>query len=143
MIRGLLVCLLAAPPAAAWEFSADTVCRLSHDEPGVSVTVTYDPGPPQYAISITLPGPWADGPVFAMRFDGARPNTIHTERHFHPGGDRATLSVTDRGFGNVLNGLEFNDTATALIADQEVAIPLDGAAPAVRAFRGCAEGRTV
>lgn len=43
--------------------------------------------------------------------------------------------MTDRGFGNVLDGLEFNETATALLGDQAVVLSLEGAAPAVQSFR--------
>ena len=78
-------------------------------------------------------------PIFAIRFDGPRGLTISTDRHVILD-DGATLTVTDRGFGNVLNGLEFNDTATALLGDRAVAFALDGAGPAVRAFRACTAG---
>ena len=50
-----------------------------------------------------------------------------------------TVTVTDTGFGNVLDGLELNDTATALIGTAQVAVPLSDAATAVRAFRTCTE----
>ena len=42
----------------------------------------------------------------------------------------------------MLNGLEFNDTATALLGDRAVAFALDGAGPAVRAFRACTAGQS-
>jgi hypothetical protein len=51
--------------------------------------------------------------------------------------DGRTLSVRDRGFGNVLNGLEFNVVALAATGDRVVSIDLDGAAPEVAAFRAC------
>lgn len=76
-----------------------------------------------------------------MRFDGARPNTIATNRH-QLGQNGAALTVIDRGFGNVLDGLEFNDTATAFTETQSVAIPLAGAAPEVRKFRTCVAAPT-
>ena len=139
MIRALAVLLLTTAPALAWEATSGRVCELVHDGENAFVRVTYDPAIPEYAIAITPKGPWLQGPVFAMRFDGARGNTIVTDRHVITGGG-ATLTVTDRGFGNVLNGLEFNHTATALLGDQAVAVSLDGAAPAVRAFRACATG---
>jgi hypothetical protein len=77
-----------------------------------------------------------------MRFDGPRGNTITTDQHVISGGG-ATVTVTDRGFGNVLNGLEYNRIATALLGDRAVAVSLDGAAPAVREFRACAKGPNV
>ena len=76
-----------------------------------------------------------------MRFDGPRGLTITTNRQTLTENGR-TLTVTDRGFGNVLNGLEFNTTATALSDDVEVPFPLDGAASAVQAFRACATAPT-
>jgi hypothetical protein len=45
--------------------------------------------------------------------------------------------VSDRGFGNVLDGLEFNQVALAATGDRVVSIDLDGAAPEVAAFRAC------
>lgn len=133
-----LVLIIAAAPAAAWEFSALPVCTLSHETPEASVAVTYDPRRDQpYAITITLAQPWPEGPLFGIRYDGGRAQTITTDRHVLSDGGR-TLTVTDRGFGNVLDGLEFNTTATAATGDRAVTLPLDGAAPEVAAFRACA-----
>ena len=141
MIRLALLTLLAATPAAAWEVTATPVCTLSHDMAGLSLTITHDPRLAEpYAITLTRPAPWPDAPVFALRFDGDRPGTITTGRHRTGAG---SLTVTDRGFGNLLDGFEFNGTATALIGDQALAIPLDGAAPAVAAFRACATAPAV
>ncbi|MBO6707236.1 MAG: hypothetical protein JJ912_14180, partial [Roseitalea sp.] len=75
----------------------------------------------------------------AMRFDGPIGLTITTDRHIASDEGRS-LTVTDSGFGNVLNGLEFNHTATALLGDRAVPVSLDGAAPAVQDFRACAAG---
>lgn len=135
-----LATLLAAVPASAWEFSAVPVCTLSHETPDARVAVTYDPAQPQpYAIAITLDRPWPGAPGFGIRYDGARALSITTNRHVLSA-DGRTLTVTDHGFGNVLDGLEFNSTATAISGDRAVALPLDGAAPEVRAFRACAAG---
>lgn len=139
MLRVGAILLLTTAPALAWEARSGRVCELVHDGDNVSVRVTYDPVTPEYAIAITPQRPWANGPIFAMRFDGPRGITITTDRHVITGGG-ATLTVTDSGFGNVLNGLEFNHTATAMLGDQSVSVPLDGAAPAVRDFRACASG---
>lgn len=137
-----VLCCLALP-AYAWEFTAAPVCTLTHETPEASVTVTWDPRRAEpYAIAVTRTAPWTGFPVFAMRFDGPRGNTIMTDRHA-TGDDGRTVTVTDRGFGNVLDGLEFNETATAVLGDQSVPFPLDDAAEPVRAFRACAEAATV
>lgn len=139
MLRALAILLLTAAPALAWEAKSGDICELVHDGENASVRVTYDPAVPEYAIAITPAAPWLGGPIFVMRFDGPRRNVIATDRHVLSGGG-TSVTVTDRGFGNVLNGLEFNQTATALLGDQAVAVSLDGAAPAVREFRACASG---
>ena len=127
---------LGATPALAWEARSGDVCELTHEGQAASIRVTYDPAIPEYTIAITPDRPWSSGPIFTMRFDGPRSLTISTNRHVILG-DGATLSVADKGFGNVLDGLEFNDTATALLGDRAIAFALDGAGPAVRAFRAC------
>ncbi|MEO0719175.1 MAG: hypothetical protein AAFZ06_09895 [Pseudomonadota bacterium] len=142
MLRILTVLLLASTPVQAWEVEVDRLCKLVHDEADASVVVTYDPSIPEYAISITLTRDWLNDAVFAIRFDGPRGNTISTGRHVISG-DGSTLRVADSGFGNVLNGLEYNNTATALLGDQAVPFSLDGAAPAVREFRACVSGLSV
>lgn len=139
MLRGLtLAFAVFAAPARAWDFMPLPVCTLSHATPGADVTVTYDPATALYAITLTRrAAPWAAAPVFAIRFEGGRALTISTDRHQRSADGRA-LTVTDTGFGNVLNGLEFNRTATAETGDSAEVLPLDGAAPAVQAFRACA-----
>lgn len=138
----LISLLLASSPAAAWEFSPTPVCTLSHATPEADLRVTYDPRQEQpYAIAISRQQPWQDATTFSMRFDGPRGLTITTDRQ-RLSDDGRTLTVTDRGFGNVLNGLEFNTTATALFGDTEVPFPLDGAAGEVQAFRACATAPT-
>ncbi|MGY6410999.1 MAG: hypothetical protein ACXIUV_08255 [Alkalilacustris sp.] len=130
---------LAAGPAGAWEFSPTPVCTLTHAAEGASLRITHDPRLAEpYALTVNRGAGWADAPAFGIRFDGARGMTIATDRHrLSP--DRRSLSVTDRGFGNVLDGLEFNGTATAMTGADAVAFDLDGAAQAVRAFRNCTE----
>ncbi|MEX0956565.1 MAG: hypothetical protein WDZ83_15310 [Rhizobiaceae bacterium] len=133
---------LLATPAAAWEFTPMPVCTLSNDTDTGRVVVTYDPRLTEpYEISVTGTAPWPDAPVFSMRFDGQRGLVISTNRHRLSDGGR-TLSVTDSGFGNVLDGLEFNNAATALAGDIAVPFPLAGAAPEVRAFRACVAAPT-
>lgn len=133
-----LVAFAAAAPA--WEARFGAVCTLTHEEPHVAVRLTYDPAVPEYTIQLTRRGAvWPGAPIFAMRFDGRRPNLISTHRQVISQAG-ATLTVTDRGFGNVLDGLQFNQTAHALNGAADVAIPLAGAAPEVAAFRACAAG---
>lgn len=137
-MRFLIILLLTAGPAQAWKFSSEgTVCLLTHDGPDAAVRVSYVPDLARYGITITRQsGAWTDAPLFALRFSGMRDLTISTDRHSYSEAGRA-LTVTDRGFGNVLNGLEFNDTATAILGADEVSVSLAGAAPEVRRFRDC------
>jgi hypothetical protein len=141
-----LVLLLAATAAPAWEARMGAVCELTHDEAGGDVRVTYDPAVPEYTITIRrAEGAWPEGPIFVIRFDGGRALTIQTDRHALSEGGTA-LTVTDRGFGNVLDGLQFNETATALLGDTALPFSLTGpepAAPAVEEFRRCTEGGLV
>jgi hypothetical protein len=65
--------------------------------------------------------------------------TISTQRQVISG-DRASVTVKDSGFGNVLDGLEFNNTATAILGNEAVTFGLENAGPAVRAFRACTAG---
>jgi hypothetical protein len=137
-MRALALILLASP-ASAWEFTPAPVCTLSHATADASVTVTYDPGQPEpYSIRIDRAAPWPDAPVFSIDYAGPRALAISTTRH-RLSGDGTALTVTDEGFGNVLDGLEFNTTATAILGDARVPFPLDGAAKPVQDFRACTE----
>ncbi|QMU58599.1 MAG: hypothetical protein GKR98_10585 [Boseongicola sp.] len=132
-----LVCLLATP-ATAWDFSPKPVCTLSNDDGETSVRVTHDPRLDlPYAIQITRQtDTWTQSPVFALRFDGPRSLTISTDRHqLSP--DTSTVSVQDRGFGNVLDGIAFGHTATAFLGDQSTTFSTTGAKSAVEQFRNC------
>lgn len=136
MRYALALCLLPGP-LLAWEFSPSPICTLSEDTEAATLVITYDQSVPEYALTITLKtGTWADSPGFGMDFAGPRPVRIGTARHVISG-DRRTLSVVDRGFGNVLDGLEFNIRATAFTQSQSVSFSLESAAPAVEAFRAC------
>ncbi|MBV2360008.1 hypothetical protein KUH32_09495 [Thalassococcus sp. CAU 1522] len=131
-MRSLIaVFCLAGSALTAWEFTPTPVCTFRNQTP-VAVEVTFDGQ--LYAIHLTRAGGWPDAPIFSLQFDGPAGLRISTDRHRITGD---TLTVTDTGFGNVLNGFEFNDTATALIGDLAVPLDLDKAAPAVRAFRDC------
>lgn len=138
----LLAALLLLPlQAHAWEAYTDgPVCVLANDTKTHSTKLTHDPRRAQaYAIEITLTGSkWEAADLFAIRFEGPARLTITTNRHTFSG-DQSTLSASDSGFGNVLDGLEFNHTANALLGDQTLVINLTGAAPEVRRFRDCTE----
>lgn len=124
-------------PSLAWEAGIDgRLCTLEHSGEEAEVRLTYDPAIPEYSIAIRRAEPWPVAAVFAMRFEGERGNVIQTTRHVLSA-DGRTLSVTDRGFGNVLDGLEFNEIARGLAGSADVVIDLDGAAPEVSAFRSC------
>ncbi|SEQ01044.1 hypothetical protein SAMN05428995_102302 [Loktanella sp. DSM 29012] len=131
----LLTC--AAQSAAAWTFKADPICKMIQPTGGGSITVTYDPATGEYAMMLTLvTDHWVPSDRLTMAFIGARPFQISTDRHFLSDND-TRLTVTDTGFGNVLDGLQFNDVAQVRSGDQTMTIPLAGAAEAVAAFRNC------
>jgi hypothetical protein len=138
-MRWIIILMCIASPAAAWEFSPSPVCTLSDTSADGTIVVTYDASLPEYSVTITLPeGTWSDDPGFAMTFAGNRPISIETDRHrISP--DGRSLTVTDSGFGNVLNGLEFNQRAYATSGDTTVGVSLDGIGPAMKAFRACPE----
>lgn len=135
-----LLCL--ASPAAAWDFSATSLCRVTHVQDAVAVELTYDPGTALYAITVQRPQAWQPAPIFGLAFEGGRDLTIRTDRHAYSQGGRA-VTVTDQGFGNVLDGLQFNQTATAFLGELMEPISLQGAAPAIDAFRACIQAPSV
>jgi hypothetical protein len=131
MMRAAALCCLLASPAAGWEFTPDPVCTLRGGS-GTEVVVTYDTR--VYEIRLTRAGGWPEARVFSLRFEGPAGLTISTTRHRVEG---ATLSVTDTGFGNVLDGLEYNARAVARIGALSVPVDLRGAAGPVARFRDC------
>jgi hypothetical protein len=133
----IALCLLASP-AQAWDFTPKPVCTIAEDTADLSIRVTYDPALAEpYAITLTRPDPWSATETFGFRFDGPVASIIGTDRHrLSP--DKRMLTVTDTGFGNVLDGLALNATATAIAGATEIPFSLSGAAPAVEAFRACA-----
>jgi len=105
-MRLLAAIILCASPATAWEFTETDVCILSHSDPAAEVTIIYDPAQPLYTITLTRPEKaWPAGPDFRIRFDGNRPISIGTTRQVISDAGR-TVSVSDVGFGNVLDGVE-------------------------------------
>ncbi|MDG1117715.1 MAG: excinuclease ABC subunit B [Flavimaricola sp.] len=138
-MRLALPFVFLACPAAAWEYTPVPICTLSQTTEAAEVTVTYDPALPEYAITITLlDGTWPDGPVFTLAFEGGTPLTIQTDRHALSDGDKS-VTVRDRGFGNVLNGMEFSGIAVALLGDAVLPIPLTGIKGPMQSFRNCPE----
>ncbi|MEM6758599.1 MAG: hypothetical protein AAF601_03885 [Pseudomonadota bacterium] len=133
-MRNFIALLLLCGPAYAWEFSPTPICTLSHSEGATQMVVTYDHATALYAVAVTTPDGWPDAPAFSIRFDGPQANVISTRRHVVAGN---TLTVTDSGFGNVLDGLEFNLSATAFTQTAAAEVSLEGAAEPVQAFRGC------
>jgi len=126
-----------ASPVAAWDFTPVPICTLFHQGAEMAVMVTHDPAIGEYTIQLSRDAGWPEGDVFSMRFEGPRGLIISTDRHRIEAGDPRTLTVRDRGFGNVLNGLHFNTHAVAVLGDLEVPVSLYGAAAAVEAFRAC------
>lgn len=137
-MRPLIALFLFTFPAQAWEFTPSPVCTIAEDTDDLAIRVTNDPSQPEpYAISLTLPDePWPATETFGLRFDGPAALSIGTARH-RISADGRTLTVSDIGFGNVLDGLALNGTATALAGGAEIPFDLAGARPAVEAFRAC------
>ena len=134
-IRAAILFVLAALPASAWEFRPDPVCTLWHDTDEARVTVTFDAAQPLYTLEVELfSGTWLPSDRFGVLFAGPLGLTIGTDRHVIDG---PRLTVTDTGFGNVLNGLQYNRMARAYTRHQAVDVPLDGAGLAVARFRDC------
>ena len=134
-MRHLIALLALTSPAFAWEYTPFPVCTVSHETEQGALELTYDPANAEpYAIAVTRPGAWNRARIFGLRFDGANALTITTDRQ---GIDGNTLTVRDQGFGNVLNGLEFNSTVTAFQGDATITFSLDGAAPQIARFRDC------
>lgn len=125
-----------ATQATAWEFTPGMPCVLTHQSGDVAVTLTYDPVTPLYSISLRQTEGFPVAPTFGLRFDGDLPLAIGTDRHQFTD-NRRRVTVQDSGFGNVLNGLQFNQLMTAFVGAQIISVPLNGAAEPVAAFRAC------
>ena len=138
-MRCALILALFPLPAAAWEFSPDPICTLSHQTEALEMVITHDTVERQYTLSIRLKDMvWVPSPTFGVTYSGSQPISIGTTQH-RLSKDRQTLSVGDSGFDNVLNGLEFNHTATATTQSQQVSVRTRGIAKPLAAFRACPE----
>lgn len=131
---------MMATPGLAWDFTPVPICTLSAQTEKGEVQVTYDPRASLYEIRLiyTEELGWSEAPFFEIEFIGTRGNVISTNRHSVTE-DGKTLSVNDTGFGNVLDGLEFNSTAQARSGPNTMEMSLAGAAEPVQAFRACGE----
>ena len=66
-MRLILALALLPLPAAAWEFSPDPMCTLTHQAEDAEIAITYDSAVPQYTLFITLrSGEWPDAAGFQM-----------------------------------------------------------------------------
>lgn len=141
MKYGALLFLLVPTQATAWEFEETTICRLTHTEQAASVDLTFDPAASRYSITLTRPVPWPNAPIFQLRFDGPRPFAISTDRHtLSENGTR--LTVTDTGFGNVLDGIQYNAQMTAIVGDETTSVSTMTAPEPMQAFRECPSAPT-
>jgi len=136
-MRILVFTLLLPSHALAWGFSPDPICTLTHQADAAEIAITYDASLPEYALFITLrEGTWPDHPTFEMTFSDGQDLSIGTTRH-SLSADGATLTVRDRGFGNVLDGIEFNQSLSASSGQMAINASTDTAKAAVQAFRAC------
>ncbi|PTX54788.1 hypothetical protein C8N43_3609 [Litoreibacter ponti] len=135
-MRVLILTVLLPLQAQAWTFTPGPICRLSHATDMAEIELTFDPSAPLYSVTVTTPAPLPQAPFFSMRFIGPSGQTISTNRHAY-GADGTSVTVTDTGFGNVLDGLQFNQSAEAIVGDTIIAFPLEGAAQQTAAFRAC------
>ncbi|WP_179379681.1 excinuclease ABC subunit B [Jannaschia marina] len=135
-MRTLVLFLLCLPQAvAAWTFAPEPICTVADTQDAVTIEVTFDPATALYAIAFTRAAGWPDTTTLALHFDrGMGDLTITTDRHVVEG---PRLSVTDRGFGNVLRGLEFFGRATLLMDGLTLGFDTTQAGEPVRAFRDC------
>ena len=135
-MRHLALLLLLPTSLHAWEFTPGLPCRLSHATAEATIELTYDPTQPLYTVTVTRSAPWPQSDAFQMQFDGPRALRIGTDRHQLSEDGRA-LTVADVGFGNVLDGLQFNTTTTAIAGETSITFPLNGIAQPLAAFRAC------
>jgi hypothetical protein len=117
--------------AHAWEFSTEPICTVTDAGSQTALKLTYDGT--IYTLHLTHSDGWASADIFAIRFAPNGP-FIQTTRHQING---TTLSVADTGFGNVLTGLQINQTAQAMLGETIRDITLEGAFKPVEKFKSC------
>lgn len=135
-MRSLVFLVLFTSQAHAWVFTPGLVCRLEHETASARMELTYDPAAPLYTVTLTTPAVLPAAPIFSMRFMGAAGRAISTDRH-KVSPDGKSVTAADRGFGNVLDGLQFNDVVEAVIGRTTLTFPLEGASGPVAQFRAC------
>lgn len=131
----ILALFLAAPPLHAWEFTPGAPCRVDHSLPGLDIALTHDPAVPEWTITLTREAPWPEVGFFRMAF--ANGIVITTDRQTLSDGGR-TLSVADRGFGNVIAGLSSLPAAEARVGETAVRFSTEGAAAPLQKLTDCA-----
>lgn len=135
-MRCFLLLTLLPLPATAWEFSPTPLCTLSHAIADAAVVITYDQSVPLYTLRLTrTDGTWAEG-AFTIEFIDGSPPQIGTVQQTISS-DGKTLTVSDRGFGNVLDGLGTGRSARMTVAGTGPTFSLDDVDPALTAFRAC------
>lgn len=132
----LLFALLVPLQAQAWTFTPGLICRLSHETQDAAIELTYDLSGPLYSLTISRADPLPNVEPFVMRFNGPAGRVISTNSHTFSD-DQTAATAQDKGFGNVLDGLQFNDTAEAILGTTTLTFPLQGAADPVARFRAC------
>lgn len=143
MIRVAFILALFTGPAGAWEFTPVPICTLTSQTENGEVRVTYNPIDGLYKMHLSYGKAfeglsWEPRSTFSIEFAGESGLTISTNRHVISENGKV-LSVQDTGFGNVLNGLEFNSIAKAKTGSSTMIMSLSGAAEPVQAFRACGE----
>lgn len=142
-LAAFVLCLsFTTSPARAWDFTPFPICTLTHSTEKGEVTLTFDPAGPEYTITLRfVPDDlaWPEGTPFGMEFLGGQPVRIGTDRQVLSD-DRRSLTVTDTGFGNVLDGLEFNAFGEGRSGDASMQFSLADAAGPVARFRACEDG---
>lgn len=137
-MRFFLLFLLLPLPAQAWTFTPGVICRLSHETAEARIALTYDPRLPLYSVTVSRAAALPRTEVFSMQFLGPQGRIIATDRHSFSA-DGTSVTAEDSGFGNVLDGLQFNMQAEAILGDTIIAFPLEGASQPVADFRRCAD----
>lgn len=133
----LLLSCVSANAAFAWAFAQTEVCTVTHDGADMSVVLTFDPAAIVYTITLIRPDTiWPESDNFRLRFDGPRPLIIGTDRH-ERSDDGRRLSVSDSGFGNVLDGIQFNGAMIAIAGEDEIGLSTADSGEAMQAFRAC------
>ncbi|MEM9855542.1 MAG: hypothetical protein AAF841_14010 [Pseudomonadota bacterium] len=133
-MRIFLFCLIASP-LHAWDFSPGAPCLLSDEQDGLKIELTHDPVAPLYSITLTRQVPWPQAPVFSIAF--SQGPTISTNRHTLSG-DGLSLTVEDRGFGNVIAGMVAGGSAQARLGNVTESFSLRDAAEPALDFNACA-----